>query len=250
MEDLLRGFHTTTVATCLSPPCLGCLRLASRGVRAELNSYIAAICHKALEAAVPAELARDHYREVLGVSEAIAVLSRRRWLQQAIAATTWSQWRTETAVARLMIGVRVDESDLFSALKRAFLASQVPSLANSPGVVRWMNVLGAVEEQDPLLMKLLAREAWEAVIGEVGVASQTLLWVVQHAHFVAALDDVGSWLLVKGGPSIEELTGWLQSLKQRLEENPSAGRYGPPGDTSQVRATHVSRIMRALSRAR
>jgi len=246
MEELLVGPHASTVATCLSPPCLGYVRLGNRSVRAAVQPHVLAIVSEALEAVVPNATAREHYRQILDVENAMAILTRRRWLQEVNAATTFSQWRTETAVARLMIGAEMDGFDFFSALKRAFLASQVPALATTPGVIRWMNVLGAAEEQDPVQMRLLAREAWEAVVGETGLAEEAVLWVVQHAHFVDALDDAGGWLMVRGGPSHEEVTAFLEALKKRLEEAPSAGRYGPPGDPSYVKAMHVRKALRGL----
>ena len=53
----------------------------------------------------------------------------REWLVSVDNSTQFGQWRTQTAVARLMTGVSLDGGDLFAAVKRAFLASQVPRLA-------------------------------------------------------------------------------------------------------------------------
>ena len=59
-----------------------------------------------------------------------------------------------------------------------------------------MHVLGALEEQDPLQSKLQACEAWEALAKAVTL--EKLLWVIQCAHFVDALDHLEKWLLVSG----------------------------------------------------
>mmetsp|Transcript_52524 Transcript_52524/g.139937 ORF Transcript_52524/g.139937 Transcript_52524/m.139937 type:complete len:253 (+) Transcript_52524:951-1709(+) len=189
--------------------------------------------------------ARLHYAEVLGegAEGAAVLLHRRRWLLEVDEATRFSQWRTETAVARLMNGVSVDAGDLFAALKRAFLASQVACLADGKGVAQWMHVLGAVEEQDPVQARALAGEAWRALAP--ALAEETLIWAVQTAHFVEALPELAGWLLVAGGPSEERLRGWLRRLEARLRKEPLLGRYGPAGDSSQVRARHLAQILPA-----
>eukprot|EP00435_Cladocopium_sp_Y103_P000272 s4626_g1.t1 len=177
-------------------------------------------------------------------------------------------------VARLMTGVSLDGTDVFAAVKRAFLASQVPSLAKNESVVKWMHVLGALEEQDPLQSKLLAAEAWEALAAQVSdeleindglcdtnatvvegrndgfyevelpnLPSLLLLWL-QTVHFVNALDDQPDrWLRSDScGACAGQLYRWLQILEKHLELSPTLGRYGPSGDSSQLRSRHVARI--------
>ena len=116
--------------------------------------------------------AQVHYRQLFDCddcsdSSAFRILLRRQLLIDVDEATQFGQWRTQTAVARLMTGVSLDGTDVFAAVKRAFLASQVLSLSRAKHVVSWMHVLGALEEQDPLQAKRLAAEAWEALAGHV-----------------------------------------------------------------------------------
>mmetsp|Transcript_63449 Transcript_63449/g.185513 ORF Transcript_63449/g.185513 Transcript_63449/m.185513 type:complete len:151 (-) Transcript_63449:15-467(-) len=145
-----------------------------------------------------------------------------------------------------MNGVTLDGSDLFSALKRSFLASQVPALAEAPGTVRWMHVLGAAEEQDPVQARALAREAWGALAHKL--TQENVLWAAQAAHFADALGGLCGWLLVDGGPGPPELLAWLRGLEGRLQDMPAVGRYGPAGDSSQLRARHVARLVKDLEK--
>jgi len=246
-SELLIGCHSAAIAVFLPARCTGSLRAAGRGACAELAPHVTDRCSQALQQAVPDAAARAHYCALLGSPDgALALLGRRRWLLEVDAATQFSQWRTETAVARLMNGVALDGSDLFSALKRAFLASQVPKLAGSPCVVKWMHVLGAAEEQDPVQAKLLSSEAWGALAH--AVTEENVLWAVQAAHFADALEGLSSWLLVSGGPSASELLVWLRRLERRLRDSPAQGRYGPAGDSSQLRARHVAGLVERLER--
>mmetsp|Transcript_25696 Transcript_25696/g.80099 ORF Transcript_25696/g.80099 Transcript_25696/m.80099 type:complete len:256 (-) Transcript_25696:41-808(-) len=246
-EELLLGCHTAAVVGCLHPRCLGSLRAAGHGASLALTPHTVRLCREALERSVKDSAARVHYREILGTEEdPIAFMCRRRWLLVVDEATRFSQWRTETAVARLMTGVPLDGDDLFAALKRTFLASQVASLADAPGTVRWMHVLGAVEEQDPVQAKVLAREAWGALAHTV--TAENVLWAVQAAHFADALGCLCGWLLVDGGPAPARLLAWLRALGERLQDAPAAGRYGPAGDSWQVRARHVATVVRGLEK--
>jgi len=165
----------------------------------------------------------------------------REWLVSVDQTTQFGQWRTQTAVARLMTGVSLDGGDLFAAVKRAFLASQVPRLAGNSAVILWMHVLGALEEQDPIQSKLLACEAWEGL-----ARFDNFLWVCQTAHFVNAIDEMDRWMLVQGGPSIAELLHWFNVLEQQLQDSPLTGRYGPAGDPSQLRSRHLTKLMQKL----
>jgi len=244
--DLLFGCHSAILAALLPARLLGSLRVADRTAHSEFTPAATALCRSALDHVVPDAAVREHYRGILGpLDSPMLLMSRRRWLLAVDEATQFSQWRTETAVARLMNGVSMDGGDLFAALKRSFLASQVPNLASSPIVVRWMHVLGAVEEQDPVQAKLLAAEAWTELAGTVD--GESLVWVLQAAHFVDSLSDIGSWLLDDGRHEASTLLAWLQALERMLKETPSAGRYGPAGDSSQLRARHVSAVVRDVT---
>lgn len=217
------------------------IRTASSSMCRDLASCVESICRDLWESAVADDLVRRHYQELLGVSTPMELLCRRRWLNDVVNATQFSQWRTETAVARLMHGVHIDGRDLFAALRRAFLASQVPLLARADSVVNWMHVLGAVEEQDPMQRKVMAGEAW-AAMSQV-VTEETLIWPVQTAHFV----DGGLKAWFEGSDlDLCELRSWLQGLQSRLEATPALGRYGPAGDSSQVRPRHLSRLIADL----
>lgn len=174
----------------------------------------------------------------------MALLCRRRWLGTVKEMTQFSQWRAETAVVRLMHGVDLDGKDIFAALRRAFLASQVPVLAKMEGVASWMHVLGAVEEQDPLQAKALAREAWAVL----AVTEESLIWLVQTAHFVDDIQDLRTWF-EECGLDLCETRPWLEALKRRLEAAPALGRYGPVGDSSQLRARHLSKAIADLARS-
>jgi len=197
-------------------------------------------------------------------SVSVHILSMRRLLLQVDEATQFGQWRTQTAVARLMTGVSLDGTDLFAAVKRAYLASQVPALAKNKNVVLWMHVLGALEEQDPIQSKVLAAEAWEALasqlhdhldhkvrgvkhgndlIPEAAFPSLLLLWM-QTVHFVNALDDrVEMWVNSNCTARQQlQLYRGLQTLEQHLDQAPMLGRYGPSGDSSQLRSRHIAKI--------
>lgn len=237
----------TQIASFLPAGPLAQMRVCSAESRQELAPHVAATCAGLWEDVVEDSLARLHYREVLGASDAMLLLARRRWLCDVDEATKFSQWRTESPVARLMHGVRMDDGDLFSALRRAYLASQVPALAERPGVAEWMHVLGALEEQDPVQAVLLSGEAWRPLAA--AMSEQTLLWAVEAFHFVDGLESLAEWLVGEGGMGGPELLTWLTALVQRLEREPTAGRYGPAGDTQQVRARHLAEPLRALQRS-
>ncbi|CAK0852824.1 unnamed protein product [Prorocentrum cordatum] len=229
-------------------PGQGRLRATGRELGAQAAPIAAALCREALAATGAGAGARLHYAEVLGegAEGAAVLLHRRRWLLEVDEATRFSQWRTETAVARLMNGVSVDAGDLFAALKRAFLASQVACLADGKGVAQWMHVLGAVEE--PTAGPRAGPGAGGRGVEGAGAGAgggETLIWAVQTAHFVEALPELAGWLLVAGGPSEERLRGWLRRLEARLRKEPLLGRYGPAGDSSQVRARHLAQILPA-----
>ena len=160
------------------------LRATSRSLCNDAEPHLRLRSRAFLEKMVPDAAARMHYQEIFESSDENSLLLMRQWLVNVDDATRFGQWRTQTAVARLMTGVSMDASDLFAAVKRAYLASQVPCLSNKKHVVLWMHVLGALEEQDPIQSKLMAAEAWEALATEI--KEHTVLWVIQSAHFVSA----------------------------------------------------------------
>lgn len=250
------------------------MQSASRCLSRDAKKHLKTRCQSVLKDLPHA--AQMHYRQLFDCddSSAFYILSMRQLLIDVDQATQFGQWRTQTAVARLMTGVSLDGTDVFAAVKRAFLASQVPSLAKNESVVKWMHVLGALEEQDPLQSKLLAAEAWEALAAQVSdeleindglcdtnatvvegrndgfyevelpnLPSLLLLWL-QTVHFVNALDDQPDrWLRSDScGACAGQLYRWLQILEKHLELSPTLGRYGPSGDSSQLRSRHVARI--------
>ncbi|CAE8586322.1 unnamed protein product [Polarella glacialis] len=210
------------------------------------------------------ETGRCHYQDLLGSTDEATLLRRRKSLldidnltqsvpqfQQAphlkLALPLLDQWRTHTAVARLMNNVPLDGRDLFAALKRVFLASQIKELEESPCVILWMHVLGAVEEQDPVQSKRLAAEAFEALASSITL--ENIHWPVQAAHFVDAMTVVDEWLpAASGGPSLSDLADWLHTLMERMQDEPSLGRYGPAGDTMQLRPRHLQQLVTRLKR--
>mmetsp|Transcript_8382 Transcript_8382/g.15281 ORF Transcript_8382/g.15281 Transcript_8382/m.15281 type:complete len:249 (-) Transcript_8382:121-867(-) len=220
------------------------VRVAADRLSQEGYLHLEMRCRAVLHKLVPDANAREHFRKLFGCSDDQTLLYMRQLLVGVDQATQFGQWRTQTAVARLMTGVSLDGGDLFAAVKRAFLASQVPRLANNAAVVLWMHVLGALEEQDPVQSKLLACEAWESLAGEV--SKDNFVWVAQTAHFVNALDEVDQWLAVSEGPSSGELLAWFNVLELQLHKAPSLGRYGPAGDSSQLRPRHLAKTLRRL----
>eukprot|EP00931_Biecheleriopsis_adriatica_P122681 TRINITY_DN97692_c0_g1_i1.p1 TRINITY_DN97692_c0_g1~~TRINITY_DN97692_c0_g1_i1.p1 ORF type:complete len:261 (-),score=64.38 TRINITY_DN97692_c0_g1_i1:39-821(-) len=244
VKDVLLSAQADVVLQCLPDSCVGCLRATGHSLSTELQPHIARRLQSAWQQLVPSAAARSHYEEILGCCEDGLLLYRRRWLVGVDKATQYDQWRTPTAVARLMNGVSLDGGDLFAALKRAFLASQVPELAEHKSVVCWMHVLGAVEEQDPIQSKIFSGEAWEALASQL--TQETAHWPLQTAHFVDALGDFEKWLLVENGPSAAKLTQWLEKTAVQMEQSPIFGRYGPAGDSSQLRPRHVARIIARL----
>ena len=198
--------------------CIHTLRVAASGLWQEADEHVQARCRAILQELVPDKAAREHFRELFGCSNDQALLCMRQWLVSVDSSTQFGQWRTQTAVARLMTGVSLDGADLFAAVKRAFLASQEPRLAGNEAVVLWMHVLGALEEQDPVQSKMLAHEAWESLAGQV--RQENFLWVAQTAHFVNAMDEVSSWMVVAGGPTKSELLAWFNFLDKQLQDFP------------------------------
>lgn len=263
------------------------MQSSSRCLSRDAKNHLKIRCRSVLKGLPHA--AQMHYRQLFDCddcddcsdssdSSAFRILLRRQLLIDVDEATQFGQWRTQTAVARLMTGVSLDGTDVFAAVKRAFLASQVVSLSRKKDVVSWMHVLGALEEQDPLQAKRLAAEAWEALAGHVfdeldehdrndaalrlegqndatvatvgealpplPLPSLLLLWL-QTVHFVNALDDQPDlWLRSDScsACSAGQLYRWLQILEKQLELSPTLGRYGPSGDSSQLRSRHVARI--------
>ena len=246
----------------------------------DATPYLKRRCHAFLQKLVP-YTAQVHYQQLFNSADENQLLCMRQWLVNVDESTQFGQWRTQTAVARLMTGVSMDGTDLFAAVKRAFLASQVPVLAKNEHVVLWMHVLGALEEQDPIQSKLLAAEAWEALASQLGddrsfetkenrsknalkheynswpaakdpldaikLLPSSLLLCVQTAHFVNALDHLETWLCHESGPSTGQLYHWLKLLEEQLEVAPTLGRYGPSGDSSQLRSRHVAKIHERIS---
>lgn len=242
------------IASRLYPADLRMLSSASDALRGALAPELVHRCRALWEGLVPVPAVRAHYAEILGVHEPAQLLERRGWLLAKSSATLHSQWR-EMAVARLMQCSEVDGTDLFCALKRAHLASQVPELAEQPGVICWMHVLGALEEQDPIQAKLLARDALGSLASSTTEAN--LVWMVQAAHFVDALPEFSCWMMAAAGqdagalcPDAHTLVTWLEALLARLVEEPLFGRYGPPGDPYQVRPRHLRAALPTARAAR
>jgi len=250
MEDVLLGHSSAAVVDCLPLSCSSSLRTVARASCAEISPHIIAVCGRLLDEAVPDKAAQEHLRILLDVSDVRAVLHRRRWLLDMDAATTYKQWKTERpSTAQMTNGVSLDGGDLFAALKRTLFASKVPALSETPAVVHWMHVLGAIEEQDIGL----AAEAWAELAPTL--SKDNLVWVVQSAHFMDAIDNVGGWLSegwlsTAGGPSNEEVAEWLQALESRLKMSPGQGRYGPESNSSQLRARSVAKLIRILGTTR
>ena len=262
---------------------------SSRSLSQDAKPYLKRRCHAFLQKLVP-YAAQLHYQQLFNSSDENQLLCMRQLLVNVDESTQFGQWRTQTAVARLMTGVSMDGTDLFAAVKRAFLASQVPVLAKNEHVVLWMHVLGALEEQDPIQSKLLAAEAWEALASQLGenddrsfetkenrskntlnsmediqykqennswpakdpldaikLLPSSLLLCVQTAHFVNAMDHLETWLCHESGPSTGQLYHWLKLLEEQLEMAPTLGRYGPSGDSSQLRSRHVAKIHERIS---
>mmetsp|Transcript_15862 Transcript_15862/g.55186 ORF Transcript_15862/g.55186 Transcript_15862/m.55186 type:complete len:251 (+) Transcript_15862:37-789(+) len=248
MIDCFSDALWVATARCLEPLALGRLRAAGRGVAADLSTHARVIIDEVLTTSVPDPLARLHYEEMFG-SCVPGILLRRRWLLEIDSATQHHQWRAESSVARLMQGVNLDGGDFFCSLRRAYLAAQVPSLAKSVVVVHWMHILGAVEEQDPVQAKWMSQQAWREVASSI--TAETVLWCVQSAHFIDDLSGLPFWLVVggedgRGGPTRSLLLAWLESLVCKLESRPALGKYGPEGNSSQVRARHLSKVMAEL----
>ncbi|CAE7355940.1 unnamed protein product [Symbiodinium natans] len=224
--------------------CVHSVKATAQRLAQEGELHVKRRCQRVLEKLVPDHVARDHFRELFGCCDDQHLLCMRQWLVSVDNSTQFSQWRTQTAVARLMTGVSLDGADLFAAVKRAFLASQVPRLAGNPAVILWMHVLGALEEQDPIQSKLLACDAWESLAGQV--SQENFIWVAQTAHFVNAIDELDRWMVVAGGPSLTQLLKWFKILEQQLQDSPVSGRYGPAGDSSQLRSRHLAKMMQKL----
>ena len=241
MHDAYKLTGTGPMADCLAfPPthldvflqylpiaCIHNVGAATSRLCEEAQLHVKVRCAAVLRQLVPDRAAREHFRELFGCNDDQSLLCMRKWLVGVDNSTQFGQWRTQTAVARLMTGVSLDGADLFAAVKRAFLASQVPRLASNPAVVLWMHVLGALEEQDPVQSKFLAQEAWEGLAGQV--RQENFVWVAQTAHFVNAMDEVDRWMVVAGGPSAAELLAWFNILDKQLLGSPAVGRYGPAG---------------------
>ena len=191
------------------------IQSSSRSLCRDAKDHLRSRCESVLKK-IP-QAAQMHYRQLFesrvtdgATDSALQLLQKRRLLLKVDQATQFGQWRTQTAVARLMTGVSMDGCDLFSAVKRAFLASQVPLLAKNQHVILWMHVLGALEEQDPIQSKVLAEEAWGSLWEEVDAEndpSVLLLWL-QTVHFVNAtrrrnmLKLQLRWVAFRGGLSL------------------------------------------------
>jgi len=244
VEDFLSGVQAFAILQYLPIPDAAGLSAASRAVSVQSSADLAERARCTFNGVVPIRLAQQNYQAIFRTSNPGRILKERRRLVGVDNATRFAQWRTETAVARLMTGVPMDGGDLFATLKRTFLASQVPDYSKVTPVVHWMHVLGAVEEQDPVQAKLQGREAWQSLAHSV--TKDSLLWALQTAHFVDAFNEFPNWLLVDGGPTADELVEWLEALEQRLQVEPASGRYGPAADSSQLRGRHVAKICRDI----
>eukprot|EP00441_Pelagodinium_beii_P035611 CAMPEP_0197643566 /NCGR_PEP_ID=MMETSP1338-20131121/16838_1 /TAXON_ID=43686 ORGANISM="Pelagodinium beii, Strain RCC1491" /NCGR_SAMPLE_ID=MMETSP1338 /ASSEMBLY_ACC=CAM_ASM_000754 /LENGTH=256 /DNA_ID=CAMNT_0043216831 /DNA_START=46 /DNA_END=813 /DNA_ORIENTATION=+ len=236
LDGILSPAVLSSLEQFLSSQSLSRIQESSPNLAAELTPFMNLRRHDEWTVAVSIACARQHFEEILNSDNEGTLLCRRRCLVRVDQGTQLEQWRTPTAVARLMNGVSMDGSDLFAALKRTFLASQVPSFEKLPAVVYWMHVLGAIEEQDPVQSKLLAAEAFSTLASDGQISEGNVHWAVQAAHFVDDLDNFSGWLLVEGGPSVQELTAWLAGLDSCMGASPNLGRYGPAGDTSQLRS--------------
>lgn len=243
-DEILLLIPLDVVARCLPYVSLCNLCAVSTSIRRDLAPSVDIVCRDLWESIVASSLVRAHYCDILEVSRPMELLVRRRWLSSLVEKTQETQWRTATAVSRMMNGVSLDGSDLFASLRRAFLASQVPELERVESVANWMHVLGAVEEQEQMYAKELAREAW---VGMAGIAiEENLIWLVQTAHFVDDICGMQSWF-EEAGMDLSMCRGWLEVLQRRLEAKPALGKYGPAGDPQQVRARHLSKLIAGLS---
>ena len=128
--------HLDLIAQFLPMSELQSLRTSGQSVSGDAEQHLKTRSEAFLLKTVPDDAARAHYQELFGTCEVERLLDMRKWLAAVDGATQFGQWRTQTAVARLMTGVALDGRDLFAAVKRAFLASQVPRLAASPQVGR------------------------------------------------------------------------------------------------------------------
>ncbi|CAE8715003.1 unnamed protein product [Polarella glacialis] len=246
-QEILLSWPLNEVVRFLSHQAVGFIRTAGVAFREETAPLWTSACHSAFREAVKDPCARCHYQDLLGSTDEATLLRRRKSLLDIDNLTQLDQWRTHTAVARLMNNVPLDGRDLFAALKRVFLASQIKELEESPCVILWMHVLGAVEEQDPVQSKRLAAEAFEALASSITL--ENIHWPVQAAHFVDAMTVVDEWLpAASGGPSLSDLADWLHTLMERMQDEPSLGRYGPAGDTMQLRPRHLQQLVTRLKR--
>jgi len=246
MEGVLYQ-QTANISACLAAQSLCEFRTCDKSYCKDASRSLASWCEKVLSDASIDDTSREHYKQLLdvqgtGVGALMLLLSRRRWLMAVDAETTWAQWRTQTPVDRLIHGVYPEGKDLFSALRRTLLASQVPELAETPGVVRWMHVVDAMEETDQIYARIAAAEAWRALAPMVTLES--LLWALQTAHFLDALPDLCGWFTADGGVDAEQLRTWLKAWAEQLQTTPALGRYGPPDDLRMVKARHVSRLIK------
>lgn len=239
MEQFIACSEPADVARMLEPQCMGRLLVTGRTLHEELAPYVALVCFQTWNGLVADVAVQAHYAEILDASDPATLLERRAWLQQVDAETLSAQWR-QVAVNRLVQRSSLDGVDLFSALKRAYLASQVPSLMQLPAVVCWMHLLGAIEEQDQAEAKRLMAEALEPLAR--GTTERNLIWRLQAAHFVDALPALAG-CLVGAGVDAGELHAWLETTAAKLADNPSLGRYGPAGDPYHVRSKHLRAIL-------
>jgi len=243
---------STGIAKYLSLDAQRKLMFVSKALQGELSPYMHQLSVETLYRLVPEPFVRVHYAEMLGVSEPAAILERRGWLVAKGSDTQWQQWQA-MSVVRLVQRADIDGSDVFCAVKRAYFASQVPALACLPGVILWMHVLGALEEQDHIQALRLAAEAMRMLVSTT--SEENVIWRVQAAHFLEALSDLPTWMCdIHIGPTGEVapsldaivLNSWLEALLARIKVTPTAGRYGPPGDPYQIRARHLQKVLPVL----
>lgn len=253
VELVLLSVHLDAVVLGLPPAGVCNLRTVSRGICHSMATCVEHTCANCWRALVADSHARKHYSMLFGTIRPMDLIMRRRWLIEKIDASETLRWGMtqgnrcslqQATVIRLVHGADLDHGDLFASLRRAYLASQVPAFAQMEGVIAWMHVLGSVEEQDSFHAKLLAKEAWSCMAQ--AVTEETVIWAVQTAHFLDDVAGLRGWF-EDSDLELSELGRWLTTLQRSLEATPALGKYGPVGESSQVRPRHLSRVIAELT---
>lgn len=253
VELVLLSDNLDAVILGLPPAGICNLRTVSRGLCHSMVACVEHTCANCWTTLVADSLARTHYCMLFETTRPMDLIIRRRWLCEWIEASETLRWAMtqgnrcslqQATVIRLVHGSHLDHGDLFASLRRAYLASQVPALAQLNGVIGWMHILGSVEEQDSFQAKLLAKEAWACMAQTL--TEETFIWAVQTAHFLDDVAGLATWF-EDSGLDLRELGRWLATLQRNLEATPALGKYGPAGESSQFRARHFSRVIRELT---